>query len=262
MKILALLSVVALSGCVKLAPGQIPDTPDRHAISQPGFPTLDPGAKNKETLHFNVHAYSSRLADSTAEMAEELYSRVMTDTGLYSFRPPGLYPIVVYATPAEFHRKTGLPRWSSGAAVGNAIYTYAGPHLKGVLAHEMTHLIFYEFMGRGHQHTRWLNEGLAVYEEQEAAPGQSPSTSVGLPIPFEQMVILTPLSEEQRQVNTWYSQVGSVVRFLMRNGGQVSFSQLLRGLRDGRSNDDALHLAYGGQFDSLAQLEAAWRKSQ
>ena len=63
-----------------------------------------------------MKAYGSDRAKVVSDLAEECYARIMRDTGLYSFLPRGVYPIVVYADHAEFLRKTGLPPWSAGAA--------------------------------------------------------------------------------------------------------------------------------------------------
>ncbi len=247
------------AGCVSLPPGEEPGSPRIRSTSRPEYPVLDPGGKTVDSLHFQVHHYSSRGADDVSRKAENFYTKLMTDTGLYSFMPGGLYPIIVYGEREEYLRKTRLPNWSSGVSVGNAIYTFEGPHLSAVLAHEMTHLIFYEYMGRGAVHTRWFNEGLAVYEEQEAAPDLAPSSFVSAPIPFAEMVRMTPFSEEQRRVSAWYQQVGSVVRFMIERGGRVGVSHFLRALKSGRNIDEAIQLGFPGSWRNLSELEAAWR---
>jgi hypothetical protein len=186
----------------------------------------------------------------------------MRDTGLYSFMPHDLYPVVVYADHDEFIRKTGMPAWSAGAASGHCIYSFEGPHLAGVLSHEMTHLIFNEFMGRETPELRWVNEGLAVYEEMQASIGMSLTPPPGTrPIPFTQMVSLAPIGEQRTTVNAWYAQVFSVVRFLIERGGHLGFGQFLTSLRDGRSVDDAVRAGFPGLWSNVAALEAAWLAS-
>lgn len=259
MKRFLMAAILLVGACVPLPPGEAPGSPRLRQRVRPEFPALDPGAKVLDSLHFQVHAYGTDGAGEASRRAENLYTKLMTDTGLYSFLPEGLYPIIIYASRGEFLRKTRLPAWSSGAAVGNAIYTFEGPHLGAVLAHEITHLIFYEYMGRGVVHTRWFNEGLAVYEEQEAAPDLAPSSFVAVPISFDEMVRMTPFSEEQRRVSAWYQQVGSVVRFMIERGGRVGVSHFLRALRSGRNVDQALQLGFPGSWRNLSELEAAWR---
>lgn len=267
-----LVLAAACAGCVSLPPGEAGHEPPGARVT-PGdaFPGLDPGAKELASLHFNVRAYGSERAREAADLAESLYNRIMADTGLYSFKPPGLYSIVVYGGREEFLRKTGQPEWSAGLAAGNAVYGYDGPALAPVLAHEMTHLIFHEFMGPGRRDSpelRWINEGLAVYEEFSgsalggAPSGWSPEQRYLLksrPIPFDQMAALVPATERERAVGLWYQQVGDVLRFLIERGGRNGVGQFLSALRRGRSQDEAIRESFPGLWGGLRELEAAWR---
>jgi hypothetical protein len=246
-----------LGACVDIGP-EIPSEGAGAGLRPNEVQGLDPGAKSLTSLHFEVHAYTFETTRIVSDYSERIYNRVITDTGLDSFRPRQLYPIYIYASREEFHRKTGLPEWSAGAADGTAIYTFEGPHLKWVLPHELTHLVFAEYMGiQTHAH-KWLNEGLAVYEEQEAAPGEAPSRIGGTQIPFHAMVTLTPLSEKDRQVSAWYHQVGSVVRFMIERSRGPGFQLFLRALRDGKTVDEAVSAAYPGQWRDLKDVERSW----
>lgn len=252
---LALLSAgcVALDDAVSPAPAALP--------SESGFERLDPGAQRLDSLHFSVWAYSSEKAQAASQTAEDLYRKVMEDTGLYSFMPRELYPLVLYGSREEYLRKTRLPEWSGGASVGRALYMHEGPGLRPVLAHEMTHLVFGEFMGRHEAALRWVNEGLAVYEEQEAS-GEWRGRPQTRPIPFREMVNLAPLGEKDILVNDWYRQVGSVVRFMVERGGRVGFGEFLKTLKDGRALDDAVRQGFPGVWTDMAALETAWTASR
>ncbi len=246
-----------LAGCVDIAPGGYPgDTPvgTRPALEQ----RLDPGAKNLTSLHFEVHAYSYDKTREISDEAERLYSRIMTDTGLNSFRPRELYRIYIYGTREEFIRKTGLPEWSAGAARGTTLYSYEGPHLRWVLPHEMTHLIFSEYMGMYSFTHKWVNEGLAVYEEQQAAPFGAPSRYGDAPIPFAAMITMVPMTEKDRKVSAWYHQVGSVVRFMIERSRGPGFHIFLRALRDGKNLNEAVNTAYPAQWKTFEAVEQAW----
>ncbi len=249
-----------LSGCVDIAPGGHPEAAD--AMPYARVRGLDPGGKNLASLHFEVFAYDFETTRTISELCERRYNAIMTDTGLDAFRPRRLYRIMVYATREEFLRKTGLPPWSAGAAAGSSIYTYEGPHLEWVLPHEMTHLIFVEYMGTNAFSHKWLNEGLAVYEEQQAALMQAPSRYGSAPIPFSAMLTLVPLTEKDRKVSAWYHQVGSVVRFLIERSRGPGFHLFLRALRGGMSVDDALRAGYPGQWTRFSDVERAWGSAQ
>lgn len=255
-----LAAALLTASCVPLpetaAPSAAPALP-----ADAGFPRLDPGASRLDSLHFRVEAYGPDKAQAASDMAEALYRKVMEDTGLYSFMPRELYPLVLYGSREEYLKKTGLPDWSAGASAGRALYMHEGPGLRAILAHEMTHLIFNEFMGRQDASLRWVNEGLAVFEEDEAS-GAWRGKPTTRPIPFREMVNLAPIGEKDALVNDWYRQVGSVVRFMIERGGRVGFGEFLKSLRDGRSADEAVRAGFPGVWGGMDALEAAWAASR
>lgn len=230
------------------------------------FKGLDPGYKTEETAHFALSAYTSTGAALYSSLCEENYSRIMQDLGLYSFVPARPYNIVVYRDAAEYHSKTSQPDWSGGATYGNALLLFEGEGVKATIGHEMTHLIFNEFMGLAQAaQLRWLNEGVAVYEEIRANQassafytGRLADTVSANPIPFSQMVNLAPQDEANRGVDRWYAQVGSVAGFMIRQGGSFNFSLFLGKLRDGAAMDKAIELTYPGMWTKLDDVEKAW----
>lgn len=268
---LALLAVL-LSACIPYPGALPPDDSGFSRITEGVFPALDPGASQLESLHFNIRAYGTPKAQALAETAEAAYGRVMLDTGLYSFKPRGLYQIILYGSEEEYHRKTGQPAWSGGLSVGNAIYAYDGPSLERILSHEMTHLIVYEFMGRVNLDHRWINEGLAVYEEGRAGP-QNPLGQRDIfaavrgsmrqqPIPMDQMIHLIPASEKDYTVSLWYAQSESMIRFMIERGGRMGFGQFLACLREDKKLDLAISESFVGVWRSLADFQDAWLRSQ
>lgn len=258
-------AALALQSCVPY-PGAISENylPASRIVSGP-FQPLDAGASELESLHFKIRAYGSETAKRAAEMVEADYNRIMVDTDLFSFRPQGLYQIVIYGTSDEYHKKTSQPPWSAGVAVGNAIYSYENPGLNGTLAHEITHLIFYEYMGRVNVDHRWVNEGLAVYEQGLAMDMRRVdifSASLGnvrqQPMPMDQMIHLVPATERENAVSVWYAQAESMVRYMIERGGRIGFSQFLRALAQGKSFDDAYAVAFPGKWSSLKNFEEDW----
>lgn len=265
-----LLSAALLAGCVPYE-GVQPDAGGRLTQTEIGqvFPELDPGGNELQSLHFLTKAYGVSQVRTYSDIAEAAYTRIMTDTGLYSFRPRGLYRIVIYGTQDEYRKKTGQPEWSGGVAVGNAIYTFASPRLEGVLAHEMSHLIWFEYMGRLVQDHRWVNEGLAVYQEAKALgeKGQTDLFSVlrgnlrAQPLGMDNMIRLVPATERAYEVSLWYAQAESMVRFMVERGGRIGFSSFLDALKRGQSFDSAVAGGFPGQWTSLADFETQWKRS-
>ena len=260
-----------LSGCIPVPDEQLQSMDPRTTTITPGsFPGLDPGGKETATLHFLVKTYTSDRGRQVGELTETLYNRIMQDTGLYSYQPPGLYNIVLYADRNEFIKKTDQPDWSAGVTVGNSIYVFDGPQLGPVLAHEMCHLIFHEYMRSPRIEFRWLNEGLAVYEETQEMTAEGLRSDWRAQwrgalhdraIPFDQMTTLVPATERARDVDLWYQQVGDIVRFIVERGGRNGFSQFLGAIRDGRTADDAMRIGFPGVWSKMSDLEAAWKGS-
>lgn len=241
------------------------DTSSVSVATKPSYQGLDPGGKEQQSLHFLVYAYGHENVNAYSLLAEQNYQRIMHDTGLYSFVPRESYRIVVYADQEEFLKKTGQPQWSGGIACGNAILIFDWEHVEPIMAHEMTHVIFNEFMGRHIEGLTWINEGLAVYEEIMASPFQrreiyaeAAKTLKEKYIPFSQMAVLVPATEEKRLVNSWYMQVGSIVQFMIEHGGRLGFSIFLNHLRKGLSVDSAIEEAFPGLWEDMQSLEKSW----
>lgn len=261
----------ALGACVPYPAELLPD--DGRGSSLPQivegvYPPLDPGANQQESLHFKVKAYGADVAKSVSDSCEASYTRIMNDTGLYSFQPRGTYSIVVYGSQDEYRKKTGQPDWSSGVTVGNAIYTFYSAALDGVLAHEITHLIWYEFMnGRLTDQQRWVNEGLAVYQEAKARNRGRELFAGAVPtlrsaaVPIDQMMNLAPNTERAYEASLWYAQAESMIRFMIERGGRIGFGQFLAATRDGQGFDQAVYAGFPGQWRTLADFAADWKRS-
>jgi hypothetical protein len=268
---LSLLLAAALGACIPYPPELLPDDGrgnSQYVLVEGVYPGLDAGANEQQGLHFMVKAYGADVARSTSDMCEAAYTRIMGDTGLYSFQPRGMYTIVVYGTADEYRKKTGQPDWSAGVTVGNAIYTYYSPVLNGVLSHEMTHLIWFEFMGgRLSDQQRWVNEGLAVYEEAKARNrgyelfGSLLPTLRTASIPIDQLQNMAPNTERAYDASLWYAQAESMIRFMIERGGRIGFGQFLSSIRQGQNFDQSIYAGFPGQWRTLADFENDWKRS-
>lgn len=263
--------ILAFAGCIPY-PGELPDDGRGRpyaGVMEGVYPGLEAGAQENSSLHFKVKAYGQDTVLGVSSQAEAAYTRIMTDTGLNSFMPRGLYQIVVYGTQDEYRKKTGQPEWSGGAAVGNAIYTYLSPRLDAVLSHEISHLIWFEYMGRVNPDHRWINEGLAVLQENKAVGSRGQGdlfsavrgTMRSQTIPMDQMIRLVPATERAYEVSLWYAQAESMVRFMIERGGRIGFSQFLGALRFDKNLDQAVAEGFPGSWRTLEELERDWKRS-
>jgi len=258
-------AAVILGGCVTLPPEYLPVAHNPAEAATRDIAPPGPGAAVHSSLLFVVRAYGEERAAVLAAMADEDYQRVMAHTGLFSFRPGGLYPVAVYKDVDEYLEKTGAPRWSGGVAIGNAIYTFEGPSLTNTLAHETTHLIFQEYMG-GPGRLGWFNEGLAVYEElQVSSPEKKREIEAWLaeshasPMPFSEMVSYVP---GDRRTHQWYGQAASVARYLVEVGGRTGVAKFLETTKAGTGVDAALAQAFPALCTDLPSLERHWRETR
>jgi len=271
---------LAAAGCVPMPEEALREMAPPAQANEAPYAGLEPGAKDYETAHFMVKAYSNDVAVAYSVLCEQAYSRIMNDLGLYSFAPARPYNIVVYKDHEEYARKTGQPRWSGGMAYGNAILVYESEGAGAVLAHEMTHLVFNEFMGlRNSADFKWINEGIAVYEEGRASAVSRAAYHRRLvelvvpnPIPFSQFVNMPPpgFSEEaggqaaaedpaaNASVERWYAQAGSAASFMINEGGTLGFSLFIARLKAGDPADAAVSSAFSGLWRNLADMERAW----
>jgi len=262
-----LFAVSLFTACVPMPQEALEGQPPAAKADVPPYKGLEPGYKTYETAHFLVQAYTTETAVAQSVVCEQNYNRVMNDLGLYSFAPVKPYNVVVYRSVEEYIRQTGQPKWSGGMAYGNAILIYESEGAAAILAHEMTHLIFNEFMGLANSPDfKWVNEGMAVYEESRASAVSKAAYSRRFtnmvapnPIPFSQLINLAPQGEEQTAaVERWYAEAGSVVGFMIKEGGTLGFSIFITRLKAGATADSAISEAFPGLWKNLRDLERAW----
>lgn len=264
---LALLFLPACAGFVPMDPSETPtdvsQKPTYHTIAGP-----DPGAGLPlTTLHFVVEGYGA-VVQEKAQVLEKIFNEIVNQTALYSFKPEENYRVVIYRTPQEFRSKTGQPGWSGGMKTGRGVFTFEQDNVDAVLAHEITHIIFGEFLEKEEVNYRWLNEGLAMYIDAHFDAGRryddieeewlgrlraEPLMSL------DDILAFKPYSEKDRAVRLWYSTVAHFTAFLIKNGGAFNFSLFLKALKEGAAVDQALMQAYPGKYRTLEELYAVWR---
>jgi hypothetical protein len=267
--ILLLPAFILLSACVSLPE----DVLRQHMLEAPApdkapYGELDPGSKSVETSRFLVRAYSNETAQAYASFCEDSYTRLMSDLGLYSFAPSAPYNIVVYGGKDEYLAKTRQPDWSGGVAYGNAIHVYENDAARGVIAHEIAHLVFKEFMGGAdHSNLVWLNEGIAVHAEKAALPASADVYAARVktlvrpsPLSFTALATMPPgAGRTGSAVEKWYAQAGSLATFMIRAGGNFNFYLFLRKLKEGLPVDSAVGEAFAGTWRDMTDVDAAWR---
>lgn len=237
------------------------------------------GAENWEELkgdHFIVFYDKGQgeFAKETLRKSEVYYNDIASDLGYARasnfWQWENRVKIFIYPDKESFQAVTGQPGW----AVGNADYTnkqitsYSGSSqfLNSILPHELTHLIFRDFVGFQGEVPLWVDEGVAQWEEK---PKRLVVKFIARQL-YERKKLLSlqeltrtdiRVSQDSAAAKDFYVQAASLVGFLIEHYGADLFTALCRQLRDGKSLDEGLRFTYPTEIRSLKDLEERWLKT-
>ena len=225
-----------------------------------------------KSRHFIVrHRGDKVFARDVARQAEGYYKRILKDIGYTRHGDYWLWDrrvkIVVYPSRKGFADSTGAPDWAGGRAshARREIATYRDSRnfLGALLPHELTHMVFIEFVGFGSQAPLWLHEGVAQWEEDDTR--KALDLQLAKLAERRQLLSLTALTamdvrtvKSRGLAEVFYAQAASLVGFLINEYGASRFGKFCRALRDGKAFDEALRFIYSRQFRNIEQLEARW----
>ena len=168
----------------------------------------------------------------------------------------------------------GCSAWSSACVNyrDRIIYTYPNYDYERFIptfVHELTHIIFREYVGQG-KLPLWLDEGVATYmEEKYGANFYQNSFALlrerierGDYIKIEDLMKVTPQDlkgKPQDYLNLFYIESYSIINFIMDRYGKYKFSNLLYYLKRGYSLQDSLsRVSY--EIRDLDKLEDKWKR--
>jgi len=148
------------------------------------------------------------------------------------------------------------------------IYTYPDQEkFTPVFVHELTHIIFREFIGEG-KLPLWLDEGVSVYMEDKyghthrgGIPFLKQKIKEDSYIKFSELDNITTRSinnKEQDYASLFYLESFSIINFIMQKYGKYKFSSFLRMLKKGLRLEEALAKVFY-DFKDLDKLEAKWK---
>jgi len=181
--------------------------------------------------------------------------------------------ILIFPDQPTFTAKTGLPAWSTGFSDRNSnlfrsrtIVTYyqEKDFLDGLLPHEISHLIMFDFIPSGFLPV-WLAEGVAQLKEERkrAFTPQIIRSAVqtGKLLPAEDFWNMEVKTERDTQrVILFYAQSHSMVEFLLAKYGTERFRRFCRELHEGKTFSAAFAAAYSSVLPSVTELDQQWRK--
>lgn len=222
--------------------------------------------------HFFVyHQNDSTLALQVKKESERYYKEIAEEIGFRRYSNFWTWDnrckIYIYPSKKEFLSETGQPAWSAGSAdyQKRTIATYRDSEnfLNSLLPHELTHLIFRDFVGFKGEIPLWLDEGLAQFMEKEKREANRATVkkivAEGSYIPLRTLTQMDVRgSNNTALVALFYAQASLLVGFLIKEEGSEKFTAFCRQLRDRKNIDEALRFAYPGQFRTVEELDQSW----
>lgn len=225
--------------------------------------------------HFLVYYLDdAAFAEETSRKAEKYYASIADDLGYARYDQfwqwENRVRIYIYRTAADFKKAAGIDKeWVGGMAhYGKKeiiSYQWSEGFLESLLPHELTHLIFRDFVGVKEGIPLWLDEGVAMREE-ETRRKEAELFVRGLireraTIPVAELTRLDIRIEEDAKI-AWkfYAQAVTLVGYLIERYGGSKLSFFYRELRDGKNMDEALSFVYTGQIQDMNDLEGQWKE--
>jgi len=225
-----------------------------------------------KSKHFIVYFQDDKeFAEKTLGRAEIYYDKIADELAYARYSNfwtwANRVKIYIYPGQKSFHKYTNQADWSKGSADYNdkTISSFAGSSafLDQILPHELTHLIFRDYIGFEGQAPLWLDEGVAMWQEKgkrrQARAIMKTLVGKGNFINLEKLTRMdTRRAEDKRVVQTFYIESVSLVGFLIEKYGSRNFVDFCRQLKAGKSIDEALSFSYPNSIKDLADLEKKW----
>ncbi len=225
--------------------------------------------------HFVVYFTSDKnFAKEVLSRAEKYYNTVADNLGYARYSQfwqwDNRVKIYIYPDRTSYLGSGSYPKWSEGMALyaEKTVLTFAGSRdfVNAILPHEITHLIFRDFVGTGQENIPlWLDEGVAQWEEPEKRAIIKPAIKYiyehSQLIPLETFMHMNVKEQkDEGYVRNYYIQAMSLVDFLINKHGTDDFIHFCRNLRDGKDIEAALQFAYPTSIRSVKDLEIEWIK--
>jgi hypothetical protein len=213
----------------------------------------------------NLYWYSggTAFAKEVMAVAQEALTRLSVDTGAQIKKPVKIY---VYGSNQDLLGALIFPYEWTGAVTysqyGTIVMGVSPANIawgKRVVAHELSHLVIHQVTFNPYNDLpRWLDEGLAVYNEGllDVSFGTALKRAVDSGNLISVRSLASPFSANAEQASLSYAESYSFVSYLISTYGQKKMLELLNLFSRGSTYDDALRTEYG--FDSDG-LNGMWR---
>ncbi len=225
--------------------------------------------KTEKSQHFIIYYQeaSKDFVEELTDKAENYYNSIIEDLGFRRFdfwSWENRAKIFLYNNSADYLKDTNSLAWS-GAQVwvqNRTIKTFIGQQsfFDSILPHEMTHMIFREFVGLKIGLPLWIDEGVSCSQEKSylAMRMKTAKSSIenNTSLKFDKLFQIYAAGLIPA-VNDFYAQSASIITFLLNKYDRQQFLDFSRKIRDGIHWQKALLDAY--RFANVEELESAWK---
>lgn len=199
--------------------------------------------------------------------AEGYYNSIVEELGFRRFdfwSWDNRAKIYLYKNNSGYIKDSHRAAWS-GASVSvktRTITTYIGQanFFDTILPHEMTHIIFREFIGNRNDLPLWVDEGVASSQEKInlAARMGIAKTIINQNIYLKFDKLFEVRDSALIVPYVFYAESASVIVFLIEEYGNEKFLDFCRALRDKEPLIQALLDTY--RFTNLEEMESLWKE--
>jgi len=222
----------------------------------------------EKSQHFIIYYQDApnEFIEKLVYQAEDYYNSIVEELGFRRFdfwSWDNRAKIYLYNNSADYLKETQSSPWSGGqvSIARRTIKTFIGQEkfFDSTLPHEMTHMVFREYIGLNVKLPLWIDEGVACSQEKSTLSDRMETIkSYVIRDTYLKFEKLSEIHGTNLIVpELFYSESASLILFLIETYSKDAFLDFSRKLRDGIKWDKAILDVY--HFSGFEEMEAAWK---
>lgn len=232
--------------------------------TEEGWNTL---SRKRFIIYYKQAPYD--FVETVATSAEQYYTGITRDLGFTRYKGwmwDDRAKIYIFDDAQDYVESGKHAQWSHGVTSpkNKIIRTFPSAHgfFDSTLPHELTHIIFREFVGYKARLPTWFEEGVAMSQEKARRWGAHDTVRQALKDGTfkslnELSLIRLNVRSSQESVQLFYAESASAVNFLINEYGKERFVRLCRKLQEGGPFEWAVDSVYA-RLKNIDDLNEAW----